>query len=260
MLIQITYSLIFASIIMLVVWSIQYRTDNAGFVDVSWAFCTALIGIYFVYMNTDYFNLRNIISAIMIGFWGFRLGFYLLKRVLNENEDRRYNYMKQYCHKYAQLVMFLFFQLQATWAVLFALTILSVVSNKSTVLHATDYFAIVIWCTSITGEYFADRQLSEFRKSNDNTKVCNIGLWRYSRHPNYFFEWLHWWAYIFLSFGSPLWWLSWLIMFVVLIFLVKITGIPYTEQNALRTKGDAYKEYQRTTSAFLLLPPKKSSL
>jgi len=260
MLIQITNSLIFASLVMFVVWAIQYKTDNAGFVDVSWAFCTALIGIYFVYMNTEIFILRNYIAAIMIGFWGFRLAYFLLKRVLKENEDRRYHYMKQYCGKYAQLVMFIFFQLQATWAVLFALTILAVVSNKNINLQITDYIAIIVWCISITGEYFSDRQLTKFRKSNDSTKVCNTGLWYYSRHPNYFFEWLHWWSYIFLSMGSSLWWLSWLIMFIVLIFLVKITGIPYTEQNAIRTKGDSYKEYQRTTSAFLLLPPKKPSL
>ena len=259
MLFQITYSLFFASAIMFVVWLIQYKTDNAGFVDVSWAFCTALIGIYFAYMNTDSLVLRNYIVAIMIGLWGFRLGYFLLKRVLNENEDRRYQYMKQYCGKYAQLAMFLFFQLQATWAVLFALTILAVVNNKNVNLQITDYVAIVIWCISLSGEYLADWQLSQFRKLNNNSKVCKIGLWHYSRHPNYFFEWLHWGTYIFLSFGSPLWWLSWLIMFVVLIFLVKITGIPYTEQNALRTKGDAYREYQQTTSAFLLLPPKKSS-
>ena len=96
MLIQITNSLIFASLVMFVVWAIQYKTDNAGFVDVSWAFCTALIGIYFVYMNTEIFILRNYIAAIMIGFWGFRLAYFLLKRVLKENEDRRYHYMKQY--------------------------------------------------------------------------------------------------------------------------------------------------------------------
>ena len=138
MLIQITYSLIFASAIMFVVWLIQYKTDNAGFVDVSWAFCTALIGIYFAYMNTDSLVLRNYIVAIMIGLWGLRLVYFLLKRVLNENEDRRYQYMKQYCGKYAQLAMFLFFQLQATWAVLFALTILAVVNNKNVNLQITD--------------------------------------------------------------------------------------------------------------------------
>lgn len=257
MLFQITSSLIFATTAMLIVWLLQYKTNNAGFVDVSWAFCTAIIGIYFVYMNTDSFNIRNIIAAIMIGFWGFRLGFYLLKRVLTENEDRRYNYMKQYCGKYAQLVMFLFFQLQATWAVLFASTIFSVVNNQSIALNVVDYLAIVIWCISITGEYFADKQLHQFRKSNDRKEVCDIGLWRYSRHPNYFFEWLHWWAYILLSIGSSLWWLSWLIMLIVLIFLVKITGIPYTEKNAIRTKGSAYKKYQQTTSSFLLLPPRR---
>jgi hypothetical protein len=86
--------------------------------------------------------------------------------------------------------------------------------------------------------------------------VCREGLWRYSRHPNYFFEWLHWWAYVFLAIGSPLWWLPMLGVAVMFLFLTRVTGIPPTEAQALRSRGDAYRAYQRTTNAFFPGPVK----
>jgi steroid 5-alpha reductase family enzyme len=104
---------------------------------------------------------------------------------------------------------------------------------------------------ALTGESIADRQLARFRASPSNRgKVCREGLWRYSRHPNYFFEWFHWWAYAWLAVGSPLWWLPILGVVVMYLFLTRVTGVPPTEAQAIRSRGDAYREYQRTTNAF----------
>ena len=111
---------------------------------------------------------------------------------------------------------------------------------------------------AVLGETIADRQLARFRADPENRgKTCNQGLWRYSRHPNYFFEWIHWFAYIFLAVGSPHWWLALLGPLVMAVFLLKITGIPYTELQSLKSKGESYREYQRTTSAFIPWFPKK---
>ena len=74
-----------------------------------------------------------------------------------------------------------------------------------------------------------------------------MGLWRYSRHPNYFFEWLHWFAYVCLAVGSPLGWLAWSGPLLMYMFLRWISGIPWTEAQALRTRGDDYRAYQRDT-------------
>ena len=78
-------------------------------------------------------------------------------------------------------------------------------------------------------------------------RICDVGLWRYSRHPNYFFEWLHWFAYVLLAIGSPIAWLAWAGPLVMYVFLRWISGIPYTEAQALRTRGEDYRDYQRTT-------------
>jgi steroid 5-alpha reductase family enzyme len=82
--------------------------------------------------------------------------------------------------------------------------------------------------------------------------VCRAGLWRYSRHPNYFFEWVHWWAYVLIGHAAPLTLLG---PAAMLLFLFRVTGIPYTERQALKSRGEQYREYQRTTSRFVPWPP-----
>lgn len=108
--------------------------------------------------------------------------------------------------------------------------------------------AAAIWLVSVGGESLADAQLARFRADPGNRgRTCRSGLWRYSRHPNYFFEWLHWCAYAVAAIGAPLAWLGWLGPVVMYLFLRYISGIPFTEQQALRTRGDDYRDYQRST-------------
>ena len=250
-------ALIFASLLMLVLWLIQIKTRNAGTVDVAWSFATGLIGVWFAYAVVEGTVVRNIIVGSMIGIWGVRLGVHLYRRVMSESEDGRYRYMRESCGKYVQPVMFVFFQIQAGWAILFALPVLVAVSNPSASLGIADYLGIAVWLISMFGEHVADQQLSQFRNNPDNKgKVCKTGLWRYSRHPNYFFEWLHWFAYILIGYGSDIGWLAWAIMVLMLVFLLKVTGIPHTESQSLRSRGDAYRQYQKETSIFIPLPPK----
>jgi steroid 5-alpha reductase family enzyme len=98
----------------------------------------------------------------------------------------------------------------------------------------------------------ADAQLNAFKRRPDKSSpVCDVGLWRYSRHPNYFFEWLIWVAYFLFAAASPWGWLGILSPVAILFLLLKVTGIPMTEEQAVRSKGDAYRRYQKTTSAFV---------
>ena len=245
------------SAMMILLWLIQIKTRNAGTVDVAWSFATGLVGVWFAYSFIEGSWLRSLIVGSMIGLWGLRLGIHLFNRVMSEEEDGRYRYMRNSCGKYVQPVMFIFFQIQAAWAILFALPVLVAVTNPSNTLLITDYLGVLVWLFSMAGELIADRQLSQFRNNPDNKgKVCKEGLWRYSRHPNYFFEWLHWFAYILIGFGSDIWWLAWLVMGLMLVFLLKITGVPHTESQSLRSRGDAYRQYQKETSIFIPLPPR----
>ncbi len=244
------------ALIMLVLWFVQWRTKNAGIVDVAWAFGTGLLGIWVVLSSAGADPQRKILIASMAAFWSIRLGMHLASRVFSENEDGRYRYLREHLGKRVQPFMFLFFQVQALWAVMFALPMWAAAQSSVTGLAWTDIAGAAIFVISMAGETVADAQLSRFRRDPGNRgKVCRVGLWRYSRHPNYFFEWLHWWAYVLIGLGSPHWWLPLAGLVVVYIFLTRITGIPFTEQQALRSRGDAYRRYQETTNAFFPWPP-----
>ena len=109
----------------------------------------------------------------------------------------------------------------------------------------------------MAGECVADKQLSGFKANKSNArKVCRNGLWKYSRHPNYFFEWIHWWSYVLLNFGSNNLWISLTGPLLMLFFLIKISGIPFAEQQALKSKGIEYENYIKTTYMFFPGPPK----
>jgi steroid 5-alpha reductase family enzyme len=105
---------------------------------------------------------------------------------------------------------------------------------------------------SLSGEALADRQLESFKRDPQNRgRVCDVGLWRYSRHPNYFFEWLIWLSYALYASTSPAGWAAWIAPALILYFLLRVTGIPATEAQALRSRGDAYRRYQARTSPFV---------
>jgi steroid 5-alpha reductase family enzyme len=246
------------SLLMAGLWQVQRIRNNAGIVDIAWSFGTGLSAVWFAAVATGDPTRRAIIGA-MAGLWGLRLGIYLLRRVLSEAEDGRYAMLREKWGPRTQSYLFIFFQVQAFWAVLFALPMLVAARNDTSALQWYDYLGVLIWLIAVGGESIADAQLARFRNDPANRGgVCDVGLWRYSRHPNYFFEWIHWWAYVAIGFAGPLGWLTLGGPAVMLLFLFKITGIPPTEKRALQSRGDAYRRYQETTSVFFPWPPKRS--
>jgi steroid 5-alpha reductase family enzyme len=147
--------------------------------------------------------------------------------------------------------MFRFYQLQAVGVVLFALPILIALRNPQP-LTWIDWLGLAIGVLCIAGESLADWQLSRFRSQPANRgQVCNHGLWRYSRHPNYFFEWLHWWAYVCFAISNLPWGgLTILGPLTMWYLITRVTGIPPTEAQSLKSRGEAYRRYQQTTSPF----------
>ena len=246
------------SVVMTALWLIQRRTHNAGIVDVAWTFGTGLCAAWFAW-GADGDPARRALVAALAAVWSLRLGLYLAKRMVGDHEDRRYAAMREKWGPNTQRNLFFIFQIQAFWAVLFALPMLLAASNPADGLRWYDAAGLALWIVSITGESIADAQLNAFRNAPESKgRVCRRGLWRYSRHPNYFFEWIHWWAYVLIGFAGPLGWLTLAGPAVMLLFLFYVTGIPITERALVASRGDAYREYQRTTSPFFPWPPKES--
>lgn len=243
-----------SAVVMTATWAMCWRIGNAGYVDVVWALLMALSALFVGVVATGAPLPRGLV-AMFGGVWGARLCLHLLARVLHEPEDGRYRNLRDHWGG-NQRKFFLFFQGQALFVVLFSVPFVAAASSRLPNASGWTVAAIMIWLLALLGETLADRQLARFRGNPQNRgKTCRTGLWSWSRHPNYFFEWLHWFAYVVLAAGSPWPWLAWLGPLLMLLFLYRVTGIPYTEAQALRTRGDDYARYQREVSAFIPWPP-----
>lgn len=241
---------LFAAVAMTLGWWWQQRHRNAGIVDVLWSAGVGTGAILMAVLGSGSVPLRLTV-AVLGGVWGLRLAWHLWHRVRHEPEDGRYAHLRAHWQGNAGK-FFGFFQLQALLVPLFALPFAAVAWNTQ-VRPVWLVLGVAVWLASVAGEAVADRQLARHRANPAmRGRTCRSGLWRYSRHPNYFFEWTHWFAYVALAVGSPWAALAWAGPVVMYVFLRWISGIPFTEAQALRTRGDDYREYQRTTP--LLIP------
>jgi steroid 5-alpha reductase family enzyme len=237
-------------------WQWQRRHVNAGIVDVLWATGLAGSAVLIALLGRGAPAPRMVL-AVLGGTWGVRLALHLWSRVRREDEDGRYRALRERWQG-DQLRFFALFQFQALLIPLFALPFVAVAATPETHSFALA-MSVAIWLLAVSGETLADAQLARFRADPAHRgKTCRIGLWRYSRHPNYFCEWLHWFAYVLLAWGSPLAWLAWSGPVLMYLFLRFLSGVPFTEAQALHSRGEDYRDYQRRTSMFFPWFPKSS--
>ena len=234
-----------AAALMFAGWRWARRRRNAGIVDVLWASGLAISAVLLALAGRGEVAPRLALAALGGG-WGLRLAWHLWQRVRGEGEDGRYRQLRARWGD-GGLRWFVFFQAQAGLVALFALPFVAVAGNPRTqplwLLIGT-----LVWLVGVGGEALADAQLARFRANPAHRgSTCRTGLWRYSRHPNYFFEWLHWFAYVALAQGAPLAALAWLGPVLMFVFLRWLSGIPWTEAQALRSRGEDYRTYQQST-------------
>lgn len=238
--------------LMLLLWLIHLPMRNAAIVDAGWAGGLALLGVIYAATAGGYAP-RSWLVAAMATLWGLRLALYLLfTRVIGHPEEGRYVQLRREWGGNIALKFLAFFQFQALLCVVLSIPFLVAASNPQPSLFFLEYAGAALWLAAFFGECLADYQLHAFKTNPANRgKTCRAGLWNYSRHPNYFFEWLIWVAFALFALASPYGYLGLVSPLLILFLLFRVTGIPATEAQALRTKGDDYKQYQQTTSAFV---------
>ena len=244
---------------MAALWALQVRTRDASHVDVGWAYLLGFLAILDAALGGGSTAHRALI-AVLGGLWSLRLGTYLLvNRVLGREEDGRYRELRRRWGAGANRRFLVFFQAQALLDVIFSVPFLLVAFDAGAV-GPLQWAGAGLWLVGMVGESAADRQLAAWRAEPANRGLtCRAGLWRASRHPNYFFEWLIWVAFALIALAAPYGWLGLVAPALMLFFLFRVTGIPATEAQALRSRGEDYRRYQRETSVFVPWFPRRPS-
>ena len=250
------------SVLMTIAWLVQQRTGNSGWVDTIWTFSVGLVGAGSALwpIGGAAPNPRQWLVAALVAIWSLRLGLHIAARTAGISDDPRYAAFAGAWGVDAPRRMFVFLQNQGLGSIPLVFAIFVAARFPADTLRPQDYLGALILLAGIAGETLADAQLKKFRGDPANKgHVCDAGLWRWSRHPNYFFEWFGWLAYPAIAIAPDyLWgWMTLLAPVFMYWILVHVTGIPPLEAQMLRSRGERYRDYQSRTSAFFPLPPQK---
>ena len=245
-----------ASLTMVGVWLVSIRIANASYVDVAWALGIAGTTVAYALL-AEGSTLHRVLVAGLGTIWGVRLGTYLLSRLAGKEEDGRYQDLRKRWAPHVNRSFFVFFQAQALFVVVFSLPFAFVAADEGEMTWLA-WVGAALALGAIAGEMTADTQLAVWKGDPANKgKTARNGLWGWSRHPNYFFEWLHWVAWAVIAFSSPYGWVAIVVPVFLIVLLFKVTGIPETEAQSLRSRGDDYRRYQDEVSVFVPLPPRR---
>jgi steroid 5-alpha reductase family enzyme len=249
------------SVLMAGAWVVQQRTGNSGWVDTIWTFSVGLVGAgSALWPMAGAPTARQWLVAAFVAVWSLRLGTHIAVRTAGISDDPRYAAFAQQWGINAPSRMFLFLQNQGLGSIPLVFAIFVAAHFPHDGLRLQDYLGVLVLFLGIAGEALADSQLKRFREQpGSKGLVCDVGLWRWSRHPNYFFEWLGWLAYPVIAISPAYGW-GWATLLAPAFMywiLVYITGIPPLEEQMLRSRGERYRDYQSRTSIFFPRPPRQ---
>ena len=236
---------------MTLAWAVQRMTASSGWIDTIWSLAVGLGGAVAVLLADGDF-LRHTVLFCLVVLWALRLGGHIGSRTRLGGEDPRYAKLIEDWGDRAAVRLLLFLQVQAAAAFILVASVYLAAANSLPFPSVTDIVGILIAAVAIVGETISDAQLASFRKTPQaRTEVCEKGLWRYSRHPNYFFEWLFWCAMPILAIGGGAWGLLALLAPLQMYWLlVHVSGIPPLEEHMLRSRGDKFRDLQACVNAF----------
>lgn len=241
------------AVFMTLIWGVGRILKNNSIVDVVWAFNFLIISTI-IFLKADGFETRKLLVCGLAALWSIRLGIYLGIRVGShiKEEEGRYKQLREEWADQLHFKFFVFFQMQGISNVFLCIPFFIIALNTETQLSILEYLGASLWLISIFGEALSDYQLAQFKRNPENKGlVCQNGLWNYSRHPNYFFQVMIWTSVFIFALSSPYGWISIVCPLAIAYLIFNVTGIPMTEEQALRSKGEAYAAYQKSTSVFV---------
>ena len=255
---------LFLVLAMSAAWVVQRRTRQGGWADAFWSLGlgAAGVGVALAPLGGAQPSARQWLVATLIGLWGLRLGLHISARAAREGEDARYARLREEWGLRFQTRMFGFLMLQAAAGAVLTLSILLAARNPTPGFRLQDGLAASIFLVAVVGEAIADRQLSAFKHAAGNRgRICDTGLWAWSRHPNYFFEWVGWCAWpvfaVDLNGAFPWGWLALTGPAYMYWLLTRVSGVPLLDAHMQRSRPGAFATYARRTSAFFPRPPRR---
>lgn len=245
------------AVIMVCTWLVSLAMRNASIVDIVWGL--GFVAVAWATRIASHGNsARQWLLTVLVSVWGLRLGTYLAWRNHGKGEDFRYRAMrKHWGPRFGLISLFTVFALQGTlmWVVSLPVQLGQV---RDTGLGALAVIGTVVWVIGLLFETVGDAQLARFKADPSNAgKVMDRGLWRYTRHPNYFGDCCVWWgiALVAAETGAGAW--GFIGAVVMTVLLLKVSGVALLEKSLVKRR-EGYAEYVRRTSSFVPLPPKKA--
>lgn len=247
-------------LVFLLSWIWAVSCDNYSLVDAVWAGGIGLTGNMWLMLGGRG-SLKIWVAGALLAIWGSRLVWHLQRRIRRAypEEDARYTKLREAWVDHLKNRFFWFFQAQGLTVVLLSLPFLFIAFDSDRHWGGWEASGACVVLLGILGESLADFQMSAFKaEKHVANAVCQNGLWRYSRHPNYFFEAVIWFGFYIYACRSDWGWATIHAPAMIVFLLLKVTGIPPTEAAAILSKGDAYRRYQQSTSPFIPWRPKRA--
>ncbi len=237
-------------------WLYSLVRSNVTIVDSLWSLMFLAMGLLYV-LSQPTLSDRGLLLLVLLAIWALRLSIHLTLRNWGQPEDHRYQQIRRNNEPgFEWKSLYLVFGLQGVLAWLVSLPLLAAASSGD--LGLLDLAAVCLWTIGFAFEALGDRQLARFRADPANAgQVLDTGLWRYTRHPNYFGECCIWWSYYLLALSAGGWWalpapllMTWL--------LLRVSGVAMLEKD-IGARRPAYRSYIASTNAFIPGPPRRSA-
>ena len=249
-----------AALLLGALYLVQRRTRDATAVDAGWAGSLVLMAVLVAIFGPGELEHRLLILALA-GIENLRIAS-LVRGRLGKGEDTRYEELRRRWRERGreQLTFAIFYQAQALVAAALAIPFVLIAFNRDDGLAAIEWAGAALWLLAAPLEALADRQLRSFKADEANKgRTMREGLWRYSRHPNYFFQWLTWVAYALVALAAPWGFIGLVAPALILYLILFVTGVKPAEEQALKSRGDDFRRYQRETSVFIPWFPRSST-